>query len=229
MLMEKHHRIFRAALLRASVLGANDGIVSTASLIAGVSAAQSNYDTIITSGLAGLIAGALAMGGGEYVSVCSQSDTENADLKIEKNALDKNSDEELLELIQIYIDRGLTVDLAREVAIQLTQHDALDAHARDELGISSFNRAEPIQAAVVSTFSFAAGGFFPLIVAMMVPYNQIIVSIIASSIAFLSILGIISAWIGGAPIFRATVRVTLLGAIAIAITTSAGLLFGTIP
>ncbi len=226
---ENHHKIFRAAWLRAAVLGANDGIVSTASLISGVAAAQSSHETILTSGLAGLIAGALAMGGGEYVSVCSQADTEKSDLQIEQDALNQYFNEELLELEQIYIDRGLSPDLAKEVANQLTKYDALDAHARDELGISSINRAQPIQAAIVSSISFASGGFLPLILTIAIPPNQVIPYVIGSSVIFLSILGLLSAWIGGAPFLPATARITILGTVAMALTTSAGTLFGIAP
>ncbi|UOF93955.1 MAG: VIT family protein [Bordetella sp.] len=229
MLLENHHRIFRAGWLRAAVLGANDGIVSTASLITGVAGAQVSHEAVITSGLAGLVAGALSMAGGEYVSVCSQSDTEAADLKIERDSLNNNFDEELIELAQIYIDRGLSSDLAYKVANELTNHDALDAHARDELGISIYNRAQPIQAAVVSSTSFAIGGFLPLFIAWVSSINKIISFVMTSSVIFLAILGILSAWIGGAPILPATARITILGIIAMVVTTGVGFLFGIVP
>ncbi|EFV86521.1 membrane protein, partial [Achromobacter xylosoxidans C54] len=166
---KEHHRIFRSNWLRAAVLGANDGIVSTASLITGVAAAQAAHEVVLTSGLAGLVAGALSMAAGEYVSVRSQSDIEAADLRMEQRSLKRNSGEELEELIEIYVERGLSRDLAEQVARQLTRHDALDAHARDELGISMHNRARPMQAAVASAASFAGGAALPLVVAALVP------------------------------------------------------------
>lgn len=166
---KEHHRIFRSNWLRAAVLGANDGIVSTASLITGVAAAQAAHEVVLTSGLAGLVAGALSMAAGEYVSVRSQSDIEAADLRMEQRSLKRNSGEELEELIEIYVERGLSRDLAEQVARQLTRHDALDAHARDELGISMHNRARPVQAAVASAASFAGGAALPLVVAALVP------------------------------------------------------------
>jgi vacuolar iron transporter family protein len=182
---KEHHRIFRSGWLRAAVLGANDGIVSTSSLITCVAAAQADHRAIVTSGLAGLVAGALSMAAGEYVSVCSQADTEMADLQLEQRSLRKNSAEELEELVQIYIKRGLSQDLARQVATQLTRHDALDAHARDELGISIYNCARPVQAAVTSAVSFAAGAALPLVVAISMPLSKLIPSVIASSVLWL--------------------------------------------
>ncbi|WP_057051579.1 VIT1/CCC1 transporter family protein, partial [Bordetella pertussis] len=180
-----HHRIFRSGWLRAAVLGANDGIVSTASLIAGVAAAQASYAAILTSGLAGLVAGALSMAAGEYVSVKSQADIEAADLRLEQSSLKRNSREELEELTGIYVERGLSPDLAGQVARQLTRHNALDAHARDELGISVHNRAQPVQAALASAASFAVG-LMPVV--------------IAGSVAGLGILGAVAARAGGAPV-----------------------------
>lgn len=223
---KEHHRIFRAGWLRAAVLGANDGIVSTASLITGVAAAQADHGAIVTSGLAGLVAGALSMAAGEYVSVRSQADTEKADLQLEQRSLRKNSAEELEELVQIYIERGLSQDLAQQVATQLTRHDALDAHARDELGISVHNRARPVQAAVTSAASFAAGAALPLVVAMSMPLSSLIPSVIASSVLWLGFLGAVAARTGGAPVWPATTRVAVLGAAAMALTAAVGALFG---
>lgn len=215
--------------MRAAVLGANDGIVSTASLITGVAAAQADHGAIVTSGLAGLVAGALSMAAGEYVSVRSQADTEKADLQLEQRSLRKNSAEELEELVQIYIERGLSQDLAQQVATQLTRHDALDAHARDELGISVHNRARPVQAAVTSAASFAAGAALPLVVAMSMPLSNLIPSVIASSVLWLGFLGAVAARTGGAPVWPATTRVAVLGAAAMALTAGIGALFGATP
>ncbi|WP_082406616.1 VIT1/CCC1 transporter family protein, partial [Achromobacter xylosoxidans] len=210
------------------VLGANDGIVSTASLITGVAAAQAAHEVVLTSGLAGLVAGALSMAAGEYVSVRSQSDIEAADLRMEQRSLKRNSGEELEELIEIYVERGLSRDLAEQVARQLTRHDALDAHARDELGISMHNRARPVQAAVASAASFAGGAALPLVVAALVPGAPLIGSVIAASVACLACLGALAAGAGGAPKAPAALRVTVLGALAMAVTAGVGALFGTV-
>ncbi|MGV2864273.1 VIT1/CCC1 transporter family protein [Achromobacter sp. ESBL13] len=223
---KEHHRIFRSNWLRAAVLGANDGIVSTASLITGVAAAQASHGAILTSGLAGLVAGALSMAVGEYVSVRSQADTEAADLRMEQRSLKGNSEEELAELIDIYVERGLTRQLATQVARQLTRHDALDAHARDELGISVHNRARPVQAAVASAASFAAGAALPLVVAVTAPVPQLIGWVIGASVLCLAALGTLAAQAGGAPKGPAALRVTLLGAFAMAATAGVGALFG---
>lgn len=223
---KEHHRIFRSNWLRAAVLGANDGIVSTASLITGVAAAQITHDAILTSGVAGLVAGALSMAAGEYVSVRSQADTEAADLRMEQRSLKRNSGEELAELIDIYVARGLTRDLAEQVARQLTSHDALDAHARDELGISIHNRARPVQAAVASAASFAGGAALPLAVAATAPLPQLIVWVIGASVACLAGLGALAAGAGGAPKGPAALRVTILGGLAMAVTAGVGALFG---
>ncbi|AWD32440.1 hypothetical protein CKSOR_00319 [Candidatus Kinetoplastibacterium sorsogonicusi] len=222
-----NHKIFRAGWLRAAVLGANDGIISTASLIAGMAAINSDYNIIITTGFAGLISGALSMSAGEYVSVCSQSDIEIADLKLEALSLKNNSEYELQELTQIYIDRGLSKKLAYDVAVSLTKHNALDAHARDELGISMHNRANPIKAAIASFFSFSTGATLPMLVALLSPVEHMIFSIITSSVLWLATLGIISAHTGGAKILPATTRVSFVGAAAMAITALIGKLFGT--
>lgn len=222
----EHHRIHRIGWLRAAVLGANDGIVSTASLIAGVAAATPNTSAIWVAGLAALVAGALSMAAGEYVSVHSQADTEAADLKMELGSLDHNADQELEELTGIYVDRGLTPELALQVATELTKHDALDAHARDELGISVNHRARPTEAAVASAISFASGAVLPLAIAMLSPLSHLVLVVLIGSVICLGILGAISAHMGGAPMVRAVLRVMLLGAAAIALTAGVGSLFG---
>ncbi|OZI60370.1 VIT1/CCC1 transporter family protein [Bordetella genomosp. 11] len=221
------HRIHRSGWLRAAVLGANDGIVSTASLIAGVAAAQGSHGAILTAGLAGLVAGALSMAAGEYVSVQSQSDVERADLRMEQSSLLRNSAVELQELADIYVNRGLPAGLAMQVAQALTAHDALDAHARDELGISKITRARPVQAALASASSFAAGAALPLALAVLVADPALILPVTGvGSVACLGLLGAVAAWAGGAPKVRAVVRVTLLGVVAIAVTAGVGSLFG---
>ncbi|OZI34962.1 hypothetical protein CAL29_16060 [Bordetella genomosp. 10] len=223
---KEHHRIFRSNWLRAAVLGANDGIVSTASLIGGVAAASGGQHAILTAGLAGLIAGALSMAAGEYVSVKSQSDVEHADLRLEQRSLKGNSAMELEELTEIYIARGLTRELAGQVARALTAHDALDAHARDELGISVSSRARPVQAAFASACSFAGGALVPLLLALALPASWLLGGVIAGSVAGLALLGVVAAWAGGAPKRIAALRVTVLGALAMAITAGVGSLFG---
>jgi len=222
----QHHRIFRIGWLRAAVLGANDGIVSTASLIAGVAASQADHAAILTAGLAGLVAGSLSMAAGEYVSVHSQADTEKADLRLEMRSLKGNARQELQELADIYVARGLPRELATQVARQLTRHNALDAHARDELGISVHNRARPVQAALASAASFAAGAALPLMVAMLARPPEIIVTLGIASVASLGLLGAIAARAGGAPVGRSVARVMLLGTLAIGLTTLVGRLFG---
>jgi len=223
---KEHHRIFRAGWLRAAVLGANDGIVSTASLIAGVAAASAAHEAVLTSGLAGLVAGSLSMAAGEYVSVRSQADTEAADLRLEQRALTGNSAQELQELTDIYVGRGVAPQLARQVAEQLTRHDALDAHARDELGISMHNRARPVQAAVASALSFATGAALPLVTAALTPIDSIVAVVTASSMVWLGVLGAIAAQAGGAPVVPAALRVTVLGGLAMLVTAGVGALFG---
>ncbi|ANN71949.1 VIT1/CCC1 transporter family protein [Bordetella bronchialis] len=223
----QHHRIHRTGWLRAAVLGANDGIVSTASLIAGVSAAQGSHGAVLTAGLAGLVAGALSMAAGEYVSVKSQSDVERADLKLEQKALAGNSAVELQELADIYVNRGLPPGLAMQVAQALTAHDALDAHARDELGISKNTRAQPLMAAAASASSFAIGAVLPLALAALVPRpGWQLPAVAVGSVACLGLLGAVAAWAGGAPKVRAVLRVTVLGVAAIALTAGVGALFG---
>jgi len=223
---KEHHRIFRAGWLRAAVLGANDGIVSTASLIAGVAAASASHEAVLTSGLAGLVAGSLSMAAGEYVSVRSQADTEAADLRLEQHALTGNSAQELQELTDIYVGRGVAPPLARQVAEQLTRHDALDAHARDELGISVHNRARPAQAALASAVSFASGAALPLLTAALTPVSHIVAVVTASSMVWLAVLGAMAAQAGGAPVGPAALRVTVLGGLAMLLTAGVGALFG---
>lgn len=222
------HRSHRTGWLRASVLGANDGIVSTSSLIIGVAAANTAQGDIILAGLAGLVAGAMSMAAGEYVSVSSQSDTENADLALEQKSLTENEEYERRELAKIYEERGLTSDLASQVAEQLMLHDALGAHARDEIGITEDSKARPIQAALSSATTFTAGALLPLLVAWLIPLSHLIVFVAASSLVFLALMGAIAARAGGAPILRACVRVTFWGALAMLLTAGVGHLFGVI-
>ena len=220
------HRSHRIGWLRAAVLGANDGIVSTASLIIGVTAGHANHYTIILTGVAGLIAGAMSMAAGEYVSVSTQSDTENADLAKERLELATDQENELKELTGIYIGRGLTPDLAHQVALQLTAHDALGAHARDELGITDNLKARPLQAALTSAATFAIGAALPLIVAMLVLKSQLIISVAVTSFIFLTLLGGLAAKVGGASLWKGASRVTFWGALAMAATAAIGSLFG---
>jgi VIT1/CCC1 family predicted Fe2+/Mn2+ transporter len=220
------HRSHRIGWLRASVLGANDGIVSTSSLIIGVAAANAAQSDILLAGLAGLVAGAMSMAAGEYVSVSSQSDTENADLELERKSLAENVELESDELAKIYEARGLTSKLATQVAEQLMLHDALGAHARDEIGIIEGSKARPIQAALSSAAAFTTGAVLPLLVAWLAPLSQLITAVALLSLVFLAILGGIAARAGGAPVPRASVRVTFWGALAMALTAGAGRLFG---
>ena len=223
----ERHRSERIGWLRAAVLGADDGIVSTSSLIVGVAAAQSSRSNVLLAGVAGLVAGAMSMAAGEYVSVSSQADTENADLKREGAELAANPASELDELQDIYVQRGLEQQLARQVAEQLMAHDALGAHARDELGISAVHAARPIQAALASAATFAVGAALPLVVAAIAPIPRIIVFVGLTSLACLALLGAIAARAGGASILRGTVRVTFWGAFALGLTAFVGRLFGT--
>jgi len=222
----ERHRTDRIGWLRAAVLGANDGIVSTASLLVGVAAAETTRESILLAGVAGLVAGAMSMAAGEYVSVSSQSDTENADLTRERAELATTPDLELAELTTVYVKRGLDDALALQVAKQLTAHDALGAHSRDELGISDTTAARPIQAALTSAATFAIGASLPLTTAFLVPEKEISIIVSILSLGFLAILGGISAGVGGAPIARAVARVTFWGAIAMAATAGIGALFG---
>ena len=223
----ERHRSERIGWLRAAVLGANDGIVSTASLIVGVAAAESSRANVFVAGIAGLVAGAMSMAAGEYVSVSSQADTENADLARERSELATDPAFELDELQAIYVDRGLEPALARQVAEQLSAHDALAAHARDELGISAVHAARPVQAALASAGTFAIGAALPLVVAAVAPTPRIIPLVASTSLVFLALLGGVAARAGGATITRGAARVTFWGAAALALTALIGRLFGT--
>ena len=222
------HRAHRIGWLRAAVLGANDGIVSTASLIIGVAAANVSHENILLAGVAGLVAGAMSMAAGEYVSVSSQSDTEKADLELEMTSLEENYEFEVQELAEIYVNRGVASDLAKEVAVQLMDHDALGAHARDEIGIVDHTSARPVQAAFYSAATFSVGAALPLLVAWAVPGGRQILAIALSSLLFLAFLGALAARAGGASILIGTVRVTFWGALAMSITAGVGRLFGVV-
>ncbi|MBQ0832671.1 VIT family protein [Marinobacter sp.] len=222
------HRSHRVGWLRAAVLGANDGIVSTASLIIGVAAASSTYQGILLAGLAGLVAGAMSMAAGEYVSVSSQFDTEKADLAIEKKSLEQDFEFEKEELALIYESRGLESALAKQVAEQLMAHDALGAHARDEIGISETVSAQPVQAAFSSAGTFTIGAALPLAAAWVVPGNQLIFVVAGSSLVFLALLGGIAARAGGASMAICAIRVTFWGALAMALTAGVGRIFGVV-
>ena len=224
---EKHH-MERIGWLRAAVLGANDGILSTASLVVGVAAAHAAHSGIVVAGVAGLVAGAMSMAAGEYVSVSSQADTEQADIARETKELKEDLNHEQDELTDIYMKRGLDKDLARQVALQLMDHNALEAHARDELGITPGMRARPIQAALASAGSFAVGAFMPLLTVLLAPDSAMVPIVIIVSLIFLAALGALAARTGGAPILKATIRVMFWGALAMAITYVVGALFGTI-
>lgn len=222
----EHHRTDRIGWLRAAVLGANDGIVSTASLVVGVAAAGTSHASILVTAAAGLVAGAMSMAAGEYVSVHSQADSEQADLARELDELQSDPAAEQRELAAIYVGRGLSLPLAQQVAEQLMAHDALGAHARDELGISATLSAKPLQAAVASAASFAVGAALPLAVTALVPQDRLIAWISVTAIFFLGGLGALSARVGGAPVLRGAWRVTFWGALAMAITAGVGALFG---
>lgn len=224
----EHHHSHRIGWLRAAVLGANDGIVSTASLIVGVAAANSGRDSVLVAGMAGMMAGAMAMAAGEYVSVSSQADSERADLKREREELVTRPEHEHAELAAIYVARGLEADLAYQVASQLMAKDALGAHARDELGISSTHGARPVQAAMASAASFAVGAVMPLLLVLIVPASALVGSVAASSLLFLALLGALAARAGGSPVLRATLRVTFWGALAMALTALVGAWFGAV-
>lgn len=222
----ERHRTTRIGWLRAAVLGANDGIVSTASLVLGVAAAGADSTAILVAGVAGLVAGACSMAAGEYVSVSSQSDTENADLDRERRELAADPGHEHAELAAIYVGRGLDPQIAAEVATQLMAHDALGSHARDELGISASLTARPLQAALTSAATFSAGAALPLLIVLLVPPAALFWSVAGSSLLFLALLGILSAIAGGAPLIAATARVSFWGALAMALTAGVGALFG---
>jgi VIT1/CCC1 family predicted Fe2+/Mn2+ transporter len=228
MLHSERHLVARIGWLRAAVLGANDGIVSTASLIVGVAAAAASRGEVLTAGVAGLVAGAMSMAAGEYVSVSSQADAEKADLARERAELATQPEFELEELTQIYMARGLDRELAAKVAQQLTAKDALGAHARDELGISEVTSAKPVQAALASAASFAAGAVLPLAVVLAAPMAQLGWIVSAAALVFLAGLGALSARTGGAQSGRAVMRVMFWGAMAMAITAAVGALFGAV-
>ena len=222
----ERHRTDRIGWLRAAVLGANDGIVSTASLVVGVAAAHSNASDILVAGVAGMVAGAMSMAAGEYVSVSSQADTERADLDRERNELSAVGNAERDELAAIYVGRGVDLPLAIQVADQLMAHDALAAHARDELGISDMSTARPIQAALASAGTFAVGAALPLGTAALAPQALLIPFVIGTSIVFLALLGGFGAHAGGAPVVKAAIRVTFWGVLAMALTAGVGAMFG---
>jgi vacuolar iron transporter family protein len=222
------HRSHRIGWLRAAVLGANDGIVSTASLIIGVAAAHASHATILLTGVAGLVAGAMSMAAGEYVSVSSQADTENADLAKERLELETDQENELKELTGIYVVRGLTHDLAHQVAVQLTKHDALGAHARDELGITDIMASRPVQAALASALSFAVGAALPLLIAYFAPTANTVLYVAAMSLIFLAGLGGLAAKAGGANMWKGAGRVAFWGVLAMAATAGVGSLFGVV-
>jgi VIT1/CCC1 family predicted Fe2+/Mn2+ transporter len=220
------HRTHRIGWLRAAVLGANDGIVSTASLIVGVAAAEASRNNVLIAGLAGLVAGAMSMAAGEYVSVSSQSDTEKADLEREREELATDLKFEHAELAAIYVARGLDAELAKQVATQLMAKDALGAHARDELGISDSLSARPVQAAFASAGSFTIGAVLPLLLVLIAPTSRLVWVVSGSSLVFLALLGALAARVGGAPLGRSIARVTFWGALAMALTAGVGALFG---
>jgi vacuolar iron transporter family protein len=223
----EQHRTDRIGWLRAAVLGANDGILSTASLVLGVAAAHATHSGVMVAGVAGLVAGSMSMAAGEYVSVHSQADTEKADLDLERMELKKDVEGERKELMQIYVARGLAPALARQVAEQLMGHDALGAHARDELGISEALSARPIQAALASAGSFAVGALMPLVVTAISPETALIPLVSGTSLLFLAMLGGLAARAGGASVTLGAMRVTFWGALAMAVTAGVGALFGT--
>lgn len=224
----ERHLVARIGWLRAAVLGANDGIVSTASLIVGVAAAKPKQSDIVLAGVAGLVAGAMSMAAGEYVSVSSQSDTEQADLSRERSELSEDIAFEHHELAAIYVERGLDRELARKVAEQLMAKDALAGHARDELGISEITTARPVQAALTSAATFAVGAALPLLTAVLSPADVLIPMVVLASLGFLALLGAVGAKAGGAGAAKAMIRVTFWGALAMALTAGIGAIFGTV-
>lgn len=223
---DEQHRTHRTGWLRAAVLGANDGIVSTASLVLGIAASGADKSAILLAGIAGLVAGAMSMAAGEYVSVSSQSDTERADLAREREELDTNPEQEHEELALIYMRRGLDRELATRVATQLMTHDALGAHARDELGISDTLAAKPVQAAFTSAATFAVGAIFPLIMVLLFSDAVLIWGIAGSAFLFLVLLGLLAARTGNAPVMLSVLRVSFWGAMAMGATAAVGALFG---
>jgi vacuolar iron transporter family protein len=223
----EHHTSSRTGWLRAAVLGANDGLISTASLIVGVAASASDTRGVLVAGTAGLVAGALSMAAGEYVSVSSQADSENADLAREKRELEVQPEFEMEELAQTFVARGATVETARAISAQLSAHDALGAHAREELGIHEHSIAQPLQAAITSAITFAIGAGLPLLVAFLTPRDVLIPAVSVATLLFLAILGATGARLGGAPLMRATIRVLFWGAVALGVTAAIGAVFGT--
>jgi len=221
----EEHRSHRAGWLRASVLGANDGIVSTASLVIGIAAAGATQGNIVLAGVSGLVAGAMSMAAGEYVSVSSQADTEQADLAMEEKSLRDHPESELQELTNIYIERGLQPELAGQVAKELMEHDALAAHARDDIGISEISTAQPLQAAVYSAVSFTLGALVPLILVWLCSGKHQVIAIASGSLVYLAVLGAIAARLGGASLLRGAIRVMFWGALAMALTAIVGYAF----
>ena len=224
----ERHRTKRIGWLRAAVLGANDGIVSTASLVVGVAAAHASRGEVLVAGVAGLVAGAMSMAAGEYVSVSSQADTEKADLSRERKELDTDEPFEREELASIYVNRGLDPLMAKQVAEQLMAHDALAAHARDELGISEGLTARPVQAALTSAGTFAVGAAMPLLTVLVTPESRLVPAVSGVSLIFLAALGVLAARVGGAPVMKSAVRVAIWGALAMGLTAAVGALFGTV-
>ena len=222
----QQHRSHRVGWLRAAVLGANDGIVSTASLIIGFAAAHAALDSILLAGVAGLVAGAMSMAAGEYVSVSSQSDTERADIALEKRSLEDDFESEIVELARIYQSRGLDATLAREVAEELMAHDALGAHIRDDIGIAENSVARPVQAALFSALTFTVGAGLPLLAAAVAPVDRLIAVVAGASLLCLATLGALAARIGGAPLATGALRVTVWGSLAMALTAAVGRVFG---
>lgn len=223
---QESHRTQRTGWLRAAVMGANDGIVSTSSLIIGVASASASQSNILLAGIAGLVAGAMSMAAGEYVSVSSQADTEKADLKQEREALENHYELEKIELAHIYQERGLEPELAMQVADKLMAHDALGAHLRDEIGITDNGAAQPIQAALYSACTFTVGAAVPLIAAWLLPVSQLIMTVAILSLMFLAVLGGLAAKAGGASVLTGAIRVTFWGALAMLLTAGVGRLFG---
>jgi VIT1/CCC1 family predicted Fe2+/Mn2+ transporter len=223
----EYHVVGRLGWLRALVLGANDGVLSTSSLIIGVASAQGTHNSILIAGISGLVAGAMSMAAGEYVSVSSQADSEAADIGREKQELRDDHVGELNELAEIYVARGLDKTLARQVAAQLMAHDALAAHAHDELGISATTAARPIQAALTSAVAFSVGALLPLLMALATPISILVETVSAASLVFLALLGIVGAKMGGSSMLKAAIRVTFWGAFAMAVTAGIGAIFGT--
>lgn len=223
----ERHRTAHIGWLRAAVLGANDGLISTASLVVGVAASGTSRSAILIAGVAGLVAGSMSMAAGEYVSVSSQADTEGADLARERGELAANPEGERAELTAIYVNRGLTPELAAQVTDQLMVKDALGAHARDELGLSEITAARPLQAAMASAVTFAVGAMLPVVVSVVVPQGQLTLFVTASALVLLSVLGALAARVGGAAMWRGALRVTFWGALAMGVSAVVGRLFGT--